>query len=137
MFRLRSASALVLACALVSACGDDNSTPTTPVEPAVQVTETYTGSIGINGAATHLFVTGDAGQAGATLTALSPNSAAIVSFAMGVWNGQYCAITLAKDDATQGSILGAAAVIGTFCIRISDVGRLTAPTDYTIVVTHY
>ena len=120
----------------MSACGDD-STPTTPVTPAVQISETYAGTIGINGAATHTFITMDAGQAGATLTALSPDSAAIVSFAMGVWNGQYCAITLAKDDATTNSILGAAAAIGTFCVRISDVGKLTAPTDYTIVVTHY
>jgi hypothetical protein len=136
MFRLLFLSVLVSTCALMSACGDD-STPTTPVTPAVQISETYAGTIGINGAATHTFITMDAGQAGATLTALSPDSAAIVSFAMGVWNGQYCAITLAKDDATTNSILGAAAAIGTFCVRISDVGKLTAPTDYTIVVTHY
>ena len=136
MFRLICASALILACGFAASCAEDD-VPSTPVEPPIQLTETFAGSIGINGAATHIFTTGDAGQAGATLTALSPDSAAVVSFAMGVWNGSYCAITLAKDDATQGSILGAAAVVGTFCIRISDVGRLTAPTDYTIVLTHY
>ena len=136
MFRLISVSTLILACACATGCAEDD-TPTTPIAPPVQLTETFEGAIGINGAVTHTFVTSDAGQAAATLTALSPDSAAVVSFSMGVWNGSYCAITLAKDDATQGSILGAAAVVGTFCIRISDVGRLTAPTSYTVTLTHY
>ena len=136
MFRLLFLSVLVSTCALMSACGDD-STPTTPVTPAVQISETYAGTIGINGAATHTFITMDAGQAGATLTALSPDSAAIVSFAMGVWNGQYCAITLAKDDATTGQNLVGNASQGSFCVRVADIGRLTAPTDYVITVSHF
>ena len=136
MFRLISVFALILACAFAAGCADDD-TPTEPVETPTQITETFSGTIGINGAATHTFLTTRIGQAGATLTSLSPDSAAIISFAMGTWNGLYCAITLAKDDATTNAILGASASVGNFCIRVSDVGRLTAPTSYEVVVTHF
>jgi hypothetical protein len=139
MFRLISASVLILFCAISAACADDD-TPTAPVEQPIQLTESFSGTIGINGAATHQFVTTRTGQVGATLTALSPDSTAVISFMLGTWNGSYCAIStsgLAKDDATTGSILGASATIGNFCVRVSDVGRLTAPTSYEIVVTHF
>jgi hypothetical protein len=136
MSRLICASALLILCSFGAAC-DDETLTVAPVDPPVQVTETFSGSITINGAATHLFTVNRSGSALATLTALSPNSAAVVSFAMGTWNGQYCAVTLAKDDATTGSgVLGTASA-GAFCVRISDVGRLTEPTDYTITVQHY
>ena len=136
MFRLISASALILACAFAVGCAEDDP-PIAPAEPPTQITETFSGTIGINGAATHTFLTMRVGQAGATLTSLSPDSAAIISFAMGTWNGLYCAITLAKDDATTNAILGASASVGNFCIRVSDVGRLTAPTEYVVTVTHF
>ena len=136
MFRLISFSAIFFACVAAAGCGDD-AAPTTPVETPVQITESFQGTINLNGAATHTFATTRAGQAQATLTSLSPDSAAIVSFQFGTWNGQYCAALLSKDDATTGQNLVGNASLGSFCVRVSDVGRLTAPTDYTISVTHY
>ena len=136
MLRLISFSALIFACAAAAGCGDDPP-PTTPVETPIQVTETFQGTINPNGAATHLFGTERAGQATATLTSLSPDGAAIVSFGFGTWNGQYCSLTLVKDDSTTGQNFIGTATTGSFCVRISDVGRLTAPTDYVITVNHY
>ena len=136
MFRFISFSALIFACAAASGCGDDPP-PTTPVETPVQITETFQGTLNLNGAATHLFGTEAPGQATATLTSLSPNSAAIVSFIFGTWNGQYCQVILVKDDATQAQNLIGNASRGSFCVRIADIGRLTAPTDYLITVSHY
>ena len=135
MLRIISFSALMLACAAASGCADDD-TPTTPVETPVQVSESFQGSINLNGATTHVFVTERAGQASATLTSLSPDSAAIVSFMFGTWNGQYCQVILVKDDATQAQNLVGNASQGSFCVRIADIGRLTAPTDYVITVAH-
>ena len=137
MIRMISFSALILACA-AAGCGDDDpSTPTTPIETPVQISETFDGSITINGAFTHTFTTGRAGQATATLTSLSPDSAAIVSFVFGTWNGQYCQAILFKDDATSGANLTGNASLGSFCVRVADVGRLTAPTGYSITVQHF
>ena len=135
MFRPISFSVIILACAGAVGCGKD-AAPTTPVETPVQITEDFQGSINLNGAVTHTFATTRAGQAAATLT-LSPDSAAIVSFVFGVWNGQYCSVQFVKDDATTGQTLAGNASVGNFCVRVADAGRLTAPTDYTISVSHF
>ena len=136
MLRLISFSALILACAAAAGCSED-APPTTPIETPVQISESFQGAINLNGAATHTFGTERAGQASATLTSLSPDSAAIVSFMFGTWNGQYCQVILVKDDATTNQSLVGNASQGSFCVRIADIGRLTAPTDYVITVQHY
>ena len=135
MLRLISFFALILACAAATSCGKD-AAPAAPVETPVQITETFQGTINLNGAATHVFGTTRAGQAQAILT-LSPDAAAIVSFMFGTWNGQYCQVILVKDDATTAQNLIGNASQGSFCVRIADIGRLTAPTDYVITVNHY
>jgi hypothetical protein len=137
MFRVISFSALIFACAAAAGCSKDAAPPTTPLETPVQVTETFPGTINLNGAATHIFATDRPAQATASLTSLSPDSAAIVSFMFGTWNGQYCQVILVKDDATTGQNLIGTASQGSFCVRISDIGRLTAPTDYVITVAHF
>ena len=137
MFRLISASAIILACMAAAGCGDDPAPTPDPGPTPVQITENFAGTLTVNGAATHLFTTGEAGQAIASLTSLSPDSAVVISFTLGTWNGQYCQVTLAKDDATQGANLIGNASVGAFCVRVSDVGRLAAPTDYSITVQHF
>jgi hypothetical protein len=137
MFRLLCVSALVFACAAAAGCGDDP-VPTTPITPPTQVTENFTGTLNVLGAATHVFATEQTGQAQATISALTPDSAARVSFIFGAWNGSYCTVTFVKDDATTGtSFVGNASGPGAFCVRVSDIGLLAAPTDYEIVVTHF
>jgi hypothetical protein len=137
MRRLISFSALILACASVAGCGKDDATPVTPVETPVQISEAFSGSITINGAATHTFVTTKPGQAVATLVSLSPDSTVVVSFQFGTWNGQYCSAIMSNDVATTNANLIGTASAGPFCVRVSDVGRLTAPTDYSITVSHF
>jgi len=136
MRRLISASALILTCSLVVGC-DDDLPPTGPIDVPIQVSETFSGTVTINGAATHVFLSTRPGEALATLTSLAPDPATVVSFTFGTWNGIYCQVILAKDDATTGANLIGTASAGTFCVRISDVGLLSAPTDYVITVRHY
>jgi hypothetical protein len=138
MFRFISTSAIIFACVGAAGCGD-NSTPTTPAEPPVQVSETFTGTLNVKGAAMHTFLT-DKGpaQASVTIASLSPDSAAVVRFEFGTWNGNNCQVNLFKNDATTGSnLIGTASAVGSFCVGLLDIGFLTAPTDYSITVTHY
>ena len=136
MFRLISASALVFVCSLAAGCSDDPA-PTTP-EPPTQITETFEGTINLLGADMHTFTTTQTGQATATINSLTPNSAARVTFMFGTWNGNYCTVTFVTDDATTNTqFIGTASGPGAFCVRISDIGKLTEPTTYSVTVSHF
>lgn len=136
MCRLISASVLVLACGLAAGCADDDPV-TTPVETPVAIEETFTGTVNLHGASSHIFVTERAGQAVVTLESLAPDSAAVVSLIFGTWNGSYCAVVFVKDDATTGTNMIGTASLGTFCVRVADIGLLTEATTYTLKVTHF
>ena len=136
--RLTVVSAIALMALGTSACDSgDDTTPTTPTLPVQNVTETFAGSININGAATFTFPTSAAGTVNATLRALTPVSTIQVSLAMGTWNGVNCQVVLNNDRATQGgSITGSVSGAGTLCVRISDIGQITQQTGFEIVVIH-
>ena len=76
-------------------------------------------------------------EAQVQIESLSPDSAAVVSLIFGTWNGNNCQVVLIKDDATTNSSLLGNASVGSFCVRVSDIGNLTEPTTYTIKVTHF
>jgi hypothetical protein len=130
--------AFVCVLAGVVACGDD--TPTAPDQPVQRPTVTeppIQGRLTVNGAASHSFTTGS-GQISVTITELVPDSAAVIGVSLGTWNGSACQIVLANDNATQGAgVLGTASGPGNFCVRVYDVGKLTAATEYTLTVVHF
>ena len=122
---------------LAGACGDDNPTrlPTLPDIPTI--TETFSGELTKNGAATHSYVARLAGSTTARLTMLSPDSMLVIGLSLGTWNGSTCQIILANDKATQDSIVtGIASSAGNLCVRVYDVGNVTEPVSYEIQVTH-
>jgi hypothetical protein len=136
MFRLISASALILACGLGAGCADDDPIAA-PIETPVAVDETFTGTVNVNGASSHIFSTERPGQAIVRLESLAPDPAAIVSLIFGSWNGSYCSVVFVKDDATTGSTMIGNASPGAFCVRLSDIGHLTEATSYSVKVTHF
>ncbi len=129
---------LVCASLVISvACGDDNTvtTPTTPTPTTV--TETFSGTLSVNGAATHSFVVATSGSVTAGLSSVTPDSAAVLGLSLGTWNGAVCQIVLANDKAQQGSaILGTASSLGNLCVRVYDPGTLTEPIGYEVQVVH-
>jgi hypothetical protein len=131
--------ALVLSIAAVTGgcSGEIDNLPTTP-DP-VTVTEVFTGSININGAATHNVFTGASGPITATLTALGDNPPAKVGFSMGTLAGTQCSVVLHNDAAVVNSSLSGtvSSLNGSLCIRIYDVGALTESVPYTLTVTHF
>ena len=120
------------------AAGCDDDTPTTPTTPTVFVTETFTGSVGQNGSATHSFSTATSGAVTATLKTIGTDNTLVVSFALGTWTGSACSLVLANDAATGGaSLQGTMTGQGTLCARIGDVGNIgTTAASYTIEVVH-
>jgi hypothetical protein len=133
----------LLAAALVavafSAWACDEETPTTPEPPTtpVTVTETFTGTINPNGAQTQSFNTEAAGTVTATLVSIAPDSATRIGLALGTWNGVSCKIEIAADSAQQGvTITGTASALGSFCVRVYDVGALTSNITFEVRVTH-
>jgi hypothetical protein len=130
--------ALVLPLAmLATACeGDIADIPTTP-DP-VTVTETFTGTININGAATHSFLTSATGTVTATLTSLGDNPPPAVGLSMGTLSGSTCSLLLTNDRAVVTSTVSGTVTTlgGSLCVRIYDVGSLTGPVPYEIRVEH-
>ena len=138
MFRPLSYSALVLAIGLsASACDSDD--PVGPTEEApVAVTETFTGTVTLNGAVRHEFITQRAGSVTATLGTLSPDSTAVLSVSLGTWNGQSCQLIISRDNMTSGGSVVGSASAGNFCVRVADPnGQLAQPISYEINVTHF
>ena len=129
--------AFLLPVVMFAACeGDIASIPTTP-DP-VTVTETFTGTVNINGAATHSFVTLATGSVSATLTSLGENPPAAIGLSLGTMSGSTCSLVLTNDKAVVTSIVtGTVTTLGgSLCVRIYDVGSLTASVPYEIRVEH-
>jgi hypothetical protein len=131
--------------ALCAACGDD--TPTAPTDPTgpIQITRTFPetadtrATLTPHGGVIYPFAVQQSGTITVTLTTLAPDSTALIGLSIGSWNGTACAIGIAKTDATQGTtVIGNASGTGNYCAYVNDsTGRLTAPVEYQITVTHF
>lgn len=134
-FILRSL-VISLAAFAVGCSGTINDIPTTP-DP-VTVTETFTGTLTVNGAQTHNVFTGATGLVTATLTGLGEEPPEKVGISMGTLAGATCTVVLHNDNAVVTSYLSGTVsnLAGSLCVRIFDVGKLSGPVDYTITVSH-
>lgn len=122
----------------LAGCGSDDpiDTPTTPTTPT-QITESFSGTLNVNGARTHNFTVERAGQVSAQLKTLS-DQAATLGISLGTWNGQSCAIIISNTNAVLNTtVIGTASSLGQFCVWLNDVGKLTAGIDYSVEVVHF
>jgi hypothetical protein len=111
--------------------------PTTP-DPVI-TTETFTGTLTVNGGRTHAVFTSATGAITATLTSLGDTPPdTTVGFSLGTLAGASCNIVLANDQAVVTSVLnGTVSTLGgQLCVRLYDVGSLSGPVDYTFTVSH-
>jgi hypothetical protein len=132
LFRSASLAAAVL---VMTGCGDDVQTPTTPTPDPV--TEVFTGRVTVNGGATHIFNASFPGSLTATLSNIGPDENPTVGLLLGTWNGTACAVQIVQDAAVRTSVLyGTVNQAGQLCVRIYDVGRLSTAQDYEITVVH-
>jgi hypothetical protein len=128
---------LVIATTFIG-CSSGNNTPQVPTQPSlVTITQSFSGTLTVNGAQTHSFTVDRAGTVSAQVKSLS-DQAATLGVSLGTYNGSACTIIISKTDAVLNTaVAGTAQSTGQFCVWVNDVGKLTSGLDYTIDVTHY
>jgi hypothetical protein len=127
----------MLAATTFLGCGSDDP-PTVPTQPTpVSITETFNGTLTVNGAQTHSFAVDRAGTVSALVKTLS-DQAAKLGVSLGTWNGAACAVIISNTNAALNTtVVGTAQSAGQFCVWLNDVGKLTAGVDYSVEVTHF
>jgi hypothetical protein len=129
--RVRSAAtALAVAGLLSMSCGG-------VVDPSKNVTETFSGTLAVQGGATFPFDVNHGGEFSVKLTQLSPTVTAIVLLRWGVAVGSDCQ-PIQQNNAVlnQTALAGAVLQTGRYCVAIFDIGFLSVPQTYTISVSH-
>ncbi len=120
-------------------CGGSPLSPSQLEELAAltTITDTFSGAVATGASVVHPFVGKAGGNVTLTLTAVAPDSAALLGLGFGTWNGSACAVqvstTLARLDEVYQTSLPAA---GNYCVAISDVGTSPPGTTYTVRVAH-
>jgi hypothetical protein len=135
---------LIALVATATACSDSGATSTTAsvISPSGStITESFTGTLTLNGAASFPFNSTTSGSMTATLTTFSPDTTLQVGLWFGVWDGARCFNGGANDKAVQGTSVPAfAPAAGTWCVRIYDsMGNVPASPGgdaYQVDVTH-
>ena len=138
MGKWRGGAVLTLVAALAGAgCDSGDTIPNTPTPNPETITETYSGSIGLNAAINYTFAAKAAGTITARLARVMPDNTVALGLALGTWNGVSCAVVIANDNAREGgTVVGNVTGPGQLCVRIYDVGILTAPATFEVVVIH-
>jgi hypothetical protein len=133
--------ALIAAALLTASCGNDDAvtTPTTPVGPQ---TEVFSGTLAVQGSNFFSFTVATSGQVSITLASLlstrpGPALSTVVGLGVGTPLGTDCSET---NGVTTGPGLTAQLVNtlspATYCTRISDLGNLTGPVNFTVRIVH-
>ena len=126
--------------AALAATGCDNGPTTSPTPPGTTpITETFTGTINLNGSITHPFTATAAGAVTATITSVDPATGSVLGFQLGTWNTVVCTAVLSNDLASAGSALTAnTQSAASLCVKLHDPnGALTSnPVSYTVTVVH-
>jgi hypothetical protein len=120
------------------ACDNGPSTAPTPT-PGNPVTETFSGTLTLNGAVTYPFTVAGAGAVTATVTSVDP-SGSVIGMQMGTWDTVTCTAVVSNSLASTASVLTAnTSSSANLCLRVHDPnGVLTAnPVNYTVTVVHY
>jgi hypothetical protein len=119
------------------ACGAQ--TPTEPEPVYEQKTETYTGTLKTGGTAAFGFSVTNPGNIVAKITELSPVSTLTMGLSLGYWDTvtSTCSQDLTASVTLNTTLSGSPPGPATYCVGVYDVGNVQAPTDFTIVVTHY
>jgi hypothetical protein len=105
------------------------------------VTETFQGTLGVQGSSFFSFVVGNPDPVSVTLASLTKSSGAAVTtpvkLGFGVPSGETCATTtsLTTTSGLQAQVLQVASQ-GTYCVIISDAGSLTETLSFAVKIKH-
>jgi hypothetical protein len=132
----------MFAAAMAASCGDTPTTPSTTTSD-VRSNETFSATLSPGQSQFYSFTTVSAGTTDITLVSLRPAGNltatlnAVVGLGLGTPQMTDCALSSATTTApglkTQ---VSAATNASTYCVKIADIGNLSAAVDYTIRVVH-
>jgi hypothetical protein len=137
----RALAVLVATGVLTASCGG-NDTPTAPTTPVGPQTEVFSGTLDVQGSNVFSFTVTTTGQVSITLASLlstRPGPAINNAVALGVGTplGTDCSITNSVT-ATPGltAQLVNSLTPATYCARVSDIGNLGGPVNFTVRIVH-
>ena len=141
--RLRfSGQSVAIALAIVAAvtgggCNllSDLTSPSSPTTPAAS-TETFSGTVAVQGTSRSTFTTTQAGTVNVTLATMSPGVA--MGLGIGTPNGTTACTLTSSTSALAGSTpqLTVTEQPGSYCVSVYDVGNLTGNATFTVTVAH-
>lgn len=121
-------------------CGNDDSSPTTPTSTpaAPSITERYVGTLGVGATGFYSFPVSQSGTVNVTLTRVSGDDGApALGMGLGTPSGFDCSIRV-STTASPGTEPQVTDVLlaGIYCVRVFDVGNLTAPVTFDVTIAH-
>jgi hypothetical protein len=130
----------LLVCAIAGAgCQSETTLPDYSI--VSPVTETFQGTLSVQGVTFYSFLVGNPDPVSITLASLTKSNGAAVTTSVklgfGVPSGETCATTTSLNTASglQAQVLQVASP-GTYCVIISDTGALTEPLNFAIKIKH-
>ena len=114
------------------------------VDPSKNVTDTFTGTIPVQGTTTpgHPFSTSKTGEFTIKVTALSPNPSSLFGTVLaqgtsdGLCVGNLPIIQQNSFSALNAPALGGSIIPGKYCVFLFDIGVFTVAQTYTVTVSH-
>jgi len=129
---------LLLAAVMIEvACTNPFASSTAP-SPNTPSSDSFSGSLAPGGAVVFTFSVAAAGIVDVKLTSVSPSTTSPLGLGVGPSSNGACTVTNSTSSAVAGSAaqLTASANPGTYCVRVSDAGSLTATSTVTVNVAH-
>jgi hypothetical protein len=137
MKRLTAMGAAMGAALVIAACSDPVP-PAAPTPLPATITETFTGTLPVAGNNFIPFTVQNVGAIKVSLVGLDPGVP--VGIGVGTQSTGVCTAIESKNGVSAGPdvVLNGTATVtgGSFCVSIYDLGALTQPESYTIVVQH-
>lgn len=112
-----------------------NTSNSAPVNiPNPTTVDVYSSVVGVNGTATHQIPIAFNGTT--NIAFISASSTASIGVTFGVWDGQVCRFSeTVTTPATGTTIMAMNTDPGNYCIRVFDVGQISAPMLFTLDAT--
>ena len=107
--------------------------------PSANTDDTFSNTLTVRGQIAHNFSVSKTGEFSVKITALSPDSGSIIGTGFGQPASGSCGLFTGyvnNFSTLNKTVLTGQIEEGAYCILVFDVGLLTAPQSYTVVVSH-
>ncbi len=129
---------VLIAAALSAGCSKDSTPTTTAPSRTSPVTETFISNLTVQGSVWRFVTAQQAGTLTATLSATDQPST-VVGFGIGLRNGTGSGCLVTREvvgTAGAAPVLSAQVDAGTYCVKVFETNRLTAPMSFTVTITY-